>query len=161
VKRSRYFRTRPSEFYGVLPGDEERIRVSELLGKLDALRDECDWYGENLAIQLGFENLGALKRACLNVMGRTLAQLERILAREIVEYYLAAEDKELRELARRNPDGAESPALCCVPAEFIFRAREIYCGDAEIKPTPPFLDRWSAAKFAKPEWIESMRKEFG
>ncbi len=161
-KRSKYFRTRPSEFFGLLPGDEERIRTSELLGKLDALRDENDWHGENLAIQLGFENASALKRACLNVMGRKLEQLERILAREIVEYYLAAEDRELRELARRDPGrqechlvGAKSPDHC------IYAAREIYCGDAEIVPEEPFLDRWSANEFARPEWLAAMRREFG
>ena len=154
TKRSRYFRTRPSEFFGVLPGDEERLRISELLGKLDVLREELDWRVDNLALQLGFENAGAFRRACLNVMGRTLEQLERILAKDVVDYYLAAEDKELRELARRSTGRLDS-------LPHIYAAREIYCGDAEVKPEAPYLDRWSAAKFAKPEWIKAMRMEFG
>src|SRR5438874_2532107 len=36
-KRSRYFRTQLCEFFGLEPGEDERIRLSELLGKLDAL----------------------------------------------------------------------------------------------------------------------------
>ena len=162
-KRSRYFRTQPWEFLGVLPGDEERLRISELLGKLDALREDLDWRVDNLALQLGFENAGAFRRACMNVMGRTLEQLERILARDVVEYYLAAEDRELRELARRNTARVANSRLpvAHIAAEIVFRAREIYCGDAEVKPEAPFLDRWSATKFAKPEWIKAMQKEFG
>ena len=48
-----------------------------------------------------------------------------------------------------------------MPHHIIYAAREIYCGDSEVVPEEPFLDRWSAAEFAKPEWIEAMRKEFG
>ena len=111
-------------------------------------------FAETHAVQLGFENAGAFRRACMNVMGRTMEQLERILARDVVEYYLAAEDRELRELARCNTGRLDS-------LPHIYAAREIYCGDAEVKPEAPFLDRWSAAKFAKPEWLKAMRKEFG
>ena len=146
-KRSRYFRTRAEEFFGVMAGEEERLRVNELLGMLELHRDENDWRIEAFAMRLGFESAQKFRRACLNVMGRTLEQLERILAHEIVAYYLAAEDRELRTLAMRAD-------------ELGFRAREIY-GDSEEVPREPFLDRWSAHESAKPEWLGKMRGEFG
>jgi len=155
AKRSKYFRTRAEEFFGVLPGDEERIRIRELLGALDSLREENDFLIDNLALQLGFDSAARFRKACWTVMGRSLEQLEKLLAHEIVDFYLAAEDRELRELARRNPAGAESPG------HYIYAAREIYCGDAETVPEAPFLDRWSAMEFGRPEWLAAMRKEFG
>jgi len=146
-KRARYFRTRAEEFFGVMAGEEERLRVNELLGMLELHRDENDWRIEAFAMRLGFESAQKFRRACLNVMGRTLEQLERILAHEIVTYYLAAEDRELRTLAMRDD-------------VLGFRAREIY-GDSEDLPREPFLDRWSAHEAGKPEWLEKMREEFG
>ncbi len=148
VKRSKYFRTQPREFLGLEHGEDEALRVRELLGMLDRIREENDFDGDAFAVMLGFESGRRLRRACLNVMGRTLKQIERILAREVVEFYLAAEDRELREICFRED-------------EFGFRAREIYCGDAERVPEAPFGDRWSAWVQCKPEWIERMRLEFG
>ena len=147
-KRARYFRTRPEEFLRLEHGDEERLRLGELLGMLDRVRDENDFELEAFAAQLGFASARNFKRACLNVMGRTMRQLERILAREIVEYYLAAEDRELRAIGARND-------------EFGFRARELYCGDGESAVMEPFLDRWSACEAGKPEWLDAMIADFG
>ena len=146
-KRRRYFRTRAGEFLGLEDGADERLRVSELLGKLDALREENDFRIAAFALRLGFDSSAAFRKACLNVTGRTLEQLERVLAHEIVAYYLAAEDRELREIAGRDD-------------EFGFRAREIY-GCGEESPCAPFLDRWSACETAKPAWVAKMREEFG
>jgi len=146
-RRSRYFRTSASEFLGRESWEEEGLRVSELLGALDSLREENDWRIQAFAVRLGFESAGKFRAACLTVMGRTLEQLERVLAHEIVHYYLAAEDLALRKLAGRED-------------EMGIRAREVYWGSEDV-PTEPFLDRWSAAEFAKPEWIAKMREQFG
>ena len=146
-KRSRYFRTRASEFLGLEDWEEERLRVSELLGSLDALREENDFRIAAFAMRLGFETVSKFRAACLNVTGRTLEQLERVLANEIVHYYLAAEDLALRKLSRRDD-------------VLGFQAREIYWGCEKI-PDEPFLDRWSAHEAGKPEWLSKMREAFG
>ena len=146
-KRSRYFRTRAEEFSGLGDGAEEALRVSELLGSLDALREENDFRIEAFAVRLGFDSTAKFRAACLTVMGRTLAQLERVLAHEIVHYYLAAEDLELRKLAMRKD-------------VLGFRAREVYWGCEDV-PEEPFLDRWSANEAGKPGWLAKMREEFG
>ncbi len=99
-------------------------------------------------LRLGFETRAAFRAACLNVTGLPFEFVERSVAREIVAYYLAAEDREMRELCLRDD-------------LFGFRARELYCGDAEKIPAAPFCDRWSALEFAKPAWVEKMRSEFG
>ena len=146
-KRSRYFRTRAPEFLGREEWEEQSLRVSELLGSLDSLREENDFKFAAFAVRLGFETEAKFRAACLTVMGRTLEQLERVLAHEIVHYYLAAEDLALRKLARRED-------------ELGVRAREVYWG-CETVPDEPFLDRWSAFEAAKPGWLIKMREEFG
>ena len=146
-KRTRYFRTSAAEFLGREGWEEEGLRVSELLGALDSLREENDFRLGAFVTLLGFETVGKFRAACLTVMGRTLEQLERLLAREIVHYYLAAEDFALRKLARRAD-------------ELGMRAREIYWGCESI-PEEPYLDRWSAFEAAKPGWLKMMREEFG
>ena len=146
-RRSRYFRTTAAEFLGREGWEEEGIRVSELLGALDSLREENDFRLGAFVTLLGFETVGKFRAACLTVMGRTLEQMERLLAREIVHYYLAAEDLSLRKLAGRED-------------ELGMRAREIYWGCESI-PEEPYLDRWSAFEAAKPGWLKMMREEFG
>jgi hypothetical protein len=83
------------------------------------------------------------------VFGRTLAQIERALATEVVQFYLCAEDRELRAIACSDRLSVE-----------VARARELYHGD-EAKPEAPFVDEW--AKFAelKAEWLSRMWDEFG
>jgi hypothetical protein len=147
-KRSRYFRTQAWEFLGLQDGEEEFIRVRELLGKLDEVRGENDFSLEAFAVSLGFGSVKSFRRACLNVMGRTLEQLERVLAKEVVDYYLAAEDRVMREICLRED-------------QFGMRALEIYCGDAEKVPDEPFCDRWSTWEQCNPEWVAAMREQFG
>ena len=146
-KRTRYFRMTAAEFFGREEWEEQGLRVSELLGALDLLREENDWRIQAFAVRLGFETAAKFRAGCLMVMGRTLEQLERVLAHEVVHYYLAAEDLALRKLARRED-------------ELGIRAREIYWG-CETVPDEPFLDRWSAFEAAKPGWLAKMREEFG
>ena len=146
-RRSRFFRTTAAEFLGREAWEEQALRVSELLGALDSLREKNDFSLAAFAARLGFESAGNFRKACLMVMGRTMEQLERILAHEIVNYYLAAEDLALRKLAGREDAMG-------------IRAREVYWGSENV-PVAPFLDRWSALEFAKPEWIAKMREQFG
>ena len=121
--------------------------MSELLGSLDAVREENDFRLASFVTLLGFDSAAKFRAACLTVMGRTIEQLERLLAHEIVHYYLAAEDLALRKLAMRDD-------------VLGFRAREVYWGCEEI-PDEPFLDRWSANEAGRPEWLAKMREEFG
>jgi len=137
--RSRFFRSRGENLFGELPFEERTRRVQELVERaLHGLDVEC------LAAHAGFSSSARMRRACLTVTGRTLTQLQRLLAADIVEYYLCAEEKALRELALRVDTS--------VP---VYRARELYHGREE-PPTAPFLDRWSAAEFAIPEWLARM-----
>ena len=90
-----------------------------------------------------------MKRACVNVLGKSLRMLERQLAVEVVRYYLCAEDKVLREVAMANGDNPD-----------VIRARWVY-NQSEDAPTEPFLDEWSKAEALAREWLEKMRGEFG
>ncbi|HYF50624.1 MAG TPA: hypothetical protein VEJ63_14525 [Planctomycetota bacterium] len=103
-----------------------------------------------IALKLGFASPAAMKRACFNVFGKSLAQIEQTLAEEIVRYYSAAEDRVLREIASKEGNSA-----------MIARARYHYHGDDEAKPTEPWLDAWSAAEAFQKEWLESMTALFG
>ena len=103
-----------------------------------------------IALKLGFASPAAMKRACFNVFGRSLSQIEQTLAEEIVRYYIAAEDRVLREIASKEGNSAT-----------IARARYHYHGDDEAKPTEPWLDAWSAAEAFQKEWLESMTALFG
>ena len=85
-----------------------------------------------------------MKRACLNVFGRTLAQIERQLAGEVVQFYFCAEDRALREIARRD-DGSV----------IVGRARELYHGSEDI-PEAPFVDEYAKFEELKAEWLSRM-----
>ena len=119
-------------------------RTGELVARL---RRECDL--EGWAVRAGFGSGARLKRACVNVLGRTLRELERTLAAEVVRYYICAEEKALREVACGADDNA------CVA-----RARWAYCRSYDA-PTEPFLDEWSKAEAFAFTWLERMRREFG
>ena len=71
------------------------------------------------------------------------------LAREILEFYLCAEQKALRDLASREPENA-----------MVMRARTMYW-DSEAAPKEPFMDRWSAAEFGRRDWLFKMTEAFG
>jgi len=124
--------------------EERKRRIGEL-----ATRIRRGFDGEAFAARMGYLSEARLKRACLNVFGRRMESIERIFSSEIVDYYLAAEDREMRALARREPAIAAT-----------YRAREVYHGREEA-PDEPFLDRWSAAEVFNAEWLRRMRGEFG
>jgi hypothetical protein len=93
----------------------------------------------------GFSSGARLKRACLNVLGKSLAEIEKLLAAEVLQFYLCAEDKALREIASRENE-----------IQVVFRARELY-HKSEDAPKPPFLDECSKFEELKPEWLSRMR----
>jgi len=138
-KRSRFFRTRPEELFAESRGDERARRVAELCAML-----RRDFHLESWAVSAGYESGAKLKRACLNVLGRTLEKLERALAAEVVQFYFCAEDRELREIALRD-DGSVITG----------RARELYHGD-DAKPEAPFVDEYSKFEELKAEWLSRM-----
>jgi hypothetical protein len=143
-KRSRYFHTRPEELFEESRTDERERRVGELC---DRLRFSFDL--ESLAISAGYASGAKLKRACLNVLGKTLREIERMLAAEVVQFYLCAEDRELREIASREKLNAT-----------VARARELYHGSDDA-PVPPFVDEWAKFEELKAEWLSRMRDMFG
>ncbi|HYG76153.1 MAG TPA: hypothetical protein VEK08_14205, partial [Planctomycetota bacterium] len=83
------------------------------------------------------------------VFGKTLRQTLTGAAREIVEFYLCAEDKVLRDLARKDEE---------LPG--VLRARWLYHKSDEV-PEPPFLDRWSCMKKFRTQWLIAMATGFG
>jgi hypothetical protein len=143
-KVSRYFCTRPEELFEESRGDERTRRIGELCAML-----RLDFDLESWALSAGFDSGAKLKRACLNVLGRTLSQLERMLAAEVVQFYFCAEDRELREIALRS-EGSVTVA----------RAREIYHGSDE-KPEPPFVDEYAKFEELRAEWLSRMWDQFG
>jgi hypothetical protein len=145
TKQSRYFRMRPEEYAGEERYEERARRVEELVVALRRGFDLEDW-----AARVGFVNGARLKRACLNVVGRSLRAIERAFAEEVVRYYLCAEDKVLREMACRDEE--HNPR--------VIRARWVYA-KTETAPREPFLDEWSKAEELAGEWLEEMRRAFG
>ena len=143
-KRSKYFRMRPEDYAAEERGDERARRIEELAAELRRDFDAEDW-----AARVGFASGARLKRACLNVLGRSLRALERALAAEVVRYYLCAEDKVLRQVACGDDSNPR-----------VIRARWIY-GKSEDPPTEPFLDEWSKAEAFARDWLERMRAGFG
>jgi hypothetical protein len=116
--------------------------------RLEALTAEFDkgWNRgmnsrDGFAVKLGFRSFSELNRACLNVYGKTVRQLAYDIMKDIVEFYLAAEIRELRQLA-------------CVDSQShgVMRARYIYGGDCE-KPVGPFFDLWETSDAG---WLSKM-----
>ena len=132
------------DFYGADIGEERQWRKEALLAQL-----RKDMNFESAAVRFGFGTAARLKRACLNVMGRSLRELENILAADVVMFYLTAEVKTLRNLATGKQMGQAN-----------FRARELY-HNCEDEPAAPFTDLWSAAEMAKGKWLEAMAAAFG
>ena len=143
-KRSRYFRMKPEDYAAEERCDERERRIEELAAALWRDFDLEDW-----AARAGFASAARLKRACLNVLGRSLRAIERKLAEEVVRYYLCAEDKVLRQVACGDDSNPR-----------VIRARWIY-GKSEDAPTEPFLDEWSKAEAFARDWLEKMRAAFG
>jgi hypothetical protein len=135
---------RPEDYAAEERCDERARRIEELVSALRRGSDLEDW-----AARAGFGSGARLKRACLNVLGRSLRAIERGLAAEVVRYYICAEDKVLREVASRE---AETPN--------VIRARWIY-GKSDDPPSEPFLDEWSKAEALARDWLDRMREAFG
>ncbi|MCY3019002.1 MAG: hypothetical protein NTW87_08240 [Planctomycetota bacterium] len=142
-KRSRYFRMRPEDYYYENRASERARRCFELTWRL---REDFDL--EGWAVRAGFANGARLKRACVNVLGRSLRAVERALTEEVVRYYICAEDKVLRQVA------------CGSDSARVARARWAY-NESEDPPTAPFLDEWSKAEELARDWLEKMREGFG
>jgi len=144
AKQSRYFRMRPEDYACEERGDERARRIGELVVALRRNFDLEDW-----AARVGFASGARLKRACLNVLGRSLRALERAMAEETVRYYICAEDKVLRQVACGDDNNPR-----------VARARWIY-GRSEDAPKEPFLDEWSKAEELARDWLDKMRAAFG
>jgi hypothetical protein len=153
-KRSRYFRARPEDFYNESRSEERVRRTAELCDRLRGRTASQRQAGhgthstfdlESWAMSAGFASVARLKRACLNVFGKSLSEIESLLAAEVLQFYLCAEDKELRDIASRENE-----------IQIVFRARELY-HKSEHAPKPPFLDEWSKFEELKPEWLSRMR----
>jgi methylphosphotriester-DNA--protein-cysteine methyltransferase len=144
LKQSRYFRMRPEDYAAEERWAERARRIGELVAALRRNFDLEDW-----AARVGFASAARLKRACLNVLGRTLRAMERAMAEEVVRYYVCAEDKVLRQVACGDDDNPR-----------VIRARWIY-GKSEDAPKEPFLDEWSKAAELARDWLERMRGAFG
>ncbi|MCY3020923.1 MAG: hypothetical protein NTW87_18045 [Planctomycetota bacterium] len=134
---------RPEDYYYEDRASERARRCLELTWRL---REDFDL--EGWAVQAGFANGARLKRACVNVLGRSLRMIESALAEEVVRYYLCAEDKVLRQVA------------CGQDSARVARARWVY-NESEDAPTAPFLDEWSKAEELARDWLERMREGFG
>jgi hypothetical protein len=145
TRRSRYFRMRPEEYASEERYEERARRIEELVAAMRRNFDMEDW-----AARVGFASAARLKRACLNVVGRSLRAIERAFAEEVVRYYLCAEDKVLREMACRDEEN--NPR--------VIRARWVYA-KSEFAPKEPFLDEWSKAEELASEWLDEMRNAFG
>jgi len=144
TKRSRYFRMRAEDYAAEERGDERLRRIGELVECLRRNFDLEDW-----AARAGFASGARLKRACLNVLGRSLRAIERALAEEAVRYYICAEDKVLRQMACGDDNNPR-----------VARARWIY-HKSEDAPKEPFLDEWSKAAELARDWLDQMRAAFG
>jgi hypothetical protein len=66
-----------------------------------------------------------------------------------VKYYLAAEDKKLREMAMEK--GKD---------EYTKIARFLYWGQND-PPAEPFQDAWSLYEWAEKKWLAAMDKDLG
>ncbi len=135
---------RPEEYAAEERYEERERRIGELAREV---RREFDL--ESWAASAGFRSGARLKRACVNVLGRSLRSLERQLAAEVVRYYLCAEDRELRRVAMGKGDNPD-----------VIRARWVY-NESEDPPEEPFLDEWSKHEAFARDWLEKMRGEFG
>jgi len=127
--------------------ETEEEAVERRSGEIFSAVREIDFQG--LALGCGFGSAARLKQACVNVFGKTGHSLLKILAREVLEFYLCAEQKALRDLASREPASA-----------MVMRARTLYWDD-EKAPAAPFCDRWSAAEFGRRDWLLKMWDALG
>jgi methylphosphotriester-DNA--protein-cysteine methyltransferase len=108
---------------------------------------------EGVAVGLGFASSARLRRACVNVWGKSLRKVLRELAADLVTYYFCAEARTLREIAC-GEDNSSTTA----------RARALYLGpgaEDDARPAEPFHDEWSAYEQLRPAWLAKMKAAFG
>ncbi|HYG76360.1 MAG TPA: hypothetical protein VEK08_15250 [Planctomycetota bacterium] len=155
MERSKFFGANEPNWESLRGTSEER--TEQLVAELQQLRRSGDMATPqrcfdltSLAVSLGFEAASSLRRACATVYGQPISAIERVLAAEIVDYYLCAEEKVLRDAASH----AEESAIVC-------RARYLYSGDEDYRPEPPYVDRWSSAEFFRGGWLSAMQDAFG
>jgi methylphosphotriester-DNA--protein-cysteine methyltransferase len=153
-KRSRY-RMTAEEYASESRGEERVRRIGELVARMREGFDLEEW-----AAEAGFGSGAKLKRAVLNVMGRTLKSVERMLAAEVVRYYICAEEKALREIACRAESAPSPYPLPRGERGKVARARWLY-HKSEDAPVEPFLDEWSKAEAFTKEWLEWMKGALG
>jgi len=97
-----------------------RDRRAELISAFDGGWKRAEMSRDGFAVGLGFRSFSELNRACLNVFGKSVRQLADFMTSEIVEFYLAKEQEQLRELA-----------VCELRSAGIARARYLYWGGME------------------------------
>jgi len=134
--------------------EQEETPAAELARRTQELLDAWDQRQRGgsdtpLFLRMNFASRAKFDRACVIVFGKTLRQTLTKAAREVVEFYLCAEDKVLRDLACKDEE---------LPG--VLRARWLYhrCDEA---PEEPFLDRWSCMKKFRTQWLIAMAKGFG
>jgi len=98
-------------------GEDRKERLEQLIRAYDAGWKRGEQARDGFAAALGFRKFSELNRACLNVFGKTARQIAYAICRDVVEYYLAKEMEELRELAAAEPVSAAGA-----------RARWLYSG---------------------------------
>jgi len=119
--KSDYFVDPAEEFRRRDHWEALRDRRAELIGAFDLGWKRAEISRGGFASGLGFRSFEELNRACLNVFGVTVRQMAFAMTEEIVEFYLAKEQEQLRELA-----------VCACDSVGKARARYLYCGSTEL-----------------------------
>lgn len=118
--KSEFFVDPTEEFRRLEHWESLRDRRAELIAAFDVGWKRAEMSRDGFAVGLGFRSFSELNRACLNVYGKTVRQLADFMTSEIVEFYLAKEQEQLRELA-----------VCACDSGRKARARYLYCGDTK------------------------------
>jgi len=149
--------TKPAGIYCVWPTEkfvrqeiyvERKRRCEELFAAFEASWKNGDTDRDGFALKLGFASFAKFRRAMLNVKGESPRQMAWRLCCQVVEYYLAAEAKVLRELACSE-----------LESERHIRARWLYSGKTERCKAGS--DYWDAMEFGQPAFLAEMMGVLG
>jgi len=127
---------------------QRKRRVEELFARVEAVWRSGEFDRDAFALELGFASFAMFRRACLNVDGESPRQKVWRLCCDVVEYFLAAEAKVLREMAMEE---LETPRT--------IRARWLYSGGVE--KCAAGADYWDAMEFGNRALMEEMRVAVG
>jgi len=127
---------------------ERKRRVEELFARVERGWRSGGFDRDAFALSLGFASFAKFRRACVNVDGETPRQKIWRLCCEVVEYYLAAEAKVLRDLAMAERETTET-----------IRARWLYSG--ETARCAASTDYWGAMEYGQRELLEEMMGVLG